>query len=50
MEDLEVMLMVNLKEQRRECDALAERLAAISAKRKKGGRIVQKMSLLRRKS
>lgn len=50
MEDLEVMLMVNLKQQRREDEEFAERLAAISAKRKKGGRIVQKMSLLRRKS
>lgn len=51
MEDLEVMLMVNLKQQRQEDEAFAKRLAAISAKRKKGrGRIVQKMSLLRRKS
>lgn len=50
MEDLEVMMMVNANRHGRDLEALAEKLAAISAKRKKGGSIVQKMPLLRRKS
>lgn len=47
MEDKEVIEMVN---KNYEIRALERKLKAISRRRKKGGRHVQKMSLLRRKS
>lgn len=50
MEDLEVMMMVNANRHGRELEEFANKLAAISAKRRKGSAHVQRMSLLLRKS
>lgn len=47
MEDTQVIRMVNSHS---EICALERKLNAISARRKKGGKHVQKVSLLRRKS